>query len=90
MSDKLSKEISEKLIYMFRDAVSTSGSYAPEDNVVYFEESLTFLESRFAWAFFAWLIENSKTFGHNLPDVYKEFHKEAGQEYIDSYWLNKE
>jgi hypothetical protein len=43
-----------------------------------------------AWAFFAWLNENKKTFGHNLPDVYKVFVKEAGQAYIDKYWAEED
>jgi hypothetical protein len=89
MSNKLPKIISDKLIALFRDAISTSGSYKPEDNIVFFEESITESEYRFAWAFFAWLCENNKTFGRNLPDVYQDFYKEAGQKYIDSYWLKR-
>lgn len=83
---KLKSEISEKLIVLFRDAVSMSGNYTPEDNIFYFEESLTMDEASFAWAFFSWLTENEKTFGRNLPDVYKEFVATAGESYITKYW----
>ena len=89
MSNTLPINISEKLIALFRNAVSTSGSYAAEDNLLYFEESLTIVEAHFAWAFFTWLKENDKTFGHNLPDVYQDFRHEAGQPYIDAYWAKK-
>tara|TARA_B100000809_G_C15092886_1_gene513878 strand:- start:335 stop:688 length:354 start_codon:yes stop_codon:yes gene_type:complete len=86
----LSKNLSQKLIALFRNAVNTSGSFAPEDNLLYFEESLTINEAHMTWAFFAWIHENKKTFGHNLPDVYKVFVKEAGQAYIDKYWAEQD
>jgi hypothetical protein len=89
MSETLNQNISEKLITLFRNAVSTSGSYAPEDNLFYLEESLTITEAHFAWAFFEWISENNKKFGRNLPDVYQDFRKEAGQSYIDNYWNKK-
>lgn len=82
----LPPRLSENLISLFRDAVQSSGSYKAEDNIFYFEESLTLKESRFAWAFFEWLSENKKTFGQNLPYVYLEFKKEAGMKYIEKYW----
>ena len=78
--------LSEKLIFLFRDAVNASGSFVPEENLMYFEESISINESRFAWPFFNWISENNKTFGRNLPDVYQDFRKEAGLHYIKDYW----
>jgi hypothetical protein len=86
----LSKNLSQKLIALFRNTVNISGSFAPENNLFYFEESLTMNEAHMAWAFFSWVHTNKKTFGHNLPEVYKEFHKDAGQSYIDTYWAKQD
>jgi hypothetical protein len=89
-SVQLPTKISEKLIVLFRDAVNTTGSFVPEENLMYFEESLSINESRFAWPFFNWINENNKTFGHNLPDVYQDFRKDAGLHYIADYWIKNE
>lgn len=43
-------------------------------------------EATFAWAFFTWVNDNDKKFGHNLPDVYQDFVENAGQAYIAEYW----
>lgn len=69
----LPKKLSDKLECKLRDAVNMSGSYKPDDNMFYIEESLTIDEYVVVLSFFTWVHKNNLTFGRNVKKVYLDF-----------------
>ena len=65
--------LNDSVLSMIRDAVRSSGSFVPEDNMFHIEEKLTVAECKEVEAFLRWVSDNDKTFGWNIPEVYQEF-----------------
>lgn len=84
MSHKLPKKISAKLETLIREGVKMSGSYKPEEAMLYIEESLTLAEFIQVEAFLQWTTDNSRTFGWDLPEVYADFVAHNGQAFFDA------
>jgi len=61
-------------IYM---GTKQAGTYDPETALMFVEEMMTVAEYKQAEAFLNWVIENKRTFGYNLPQVWNEFVLEA-------------
>ncbi len=61
------------LFYKLHTAVKSCGSYDPEDCMREVEESLNQWEIETITAFLNWVVENNRTFGHNLPTVFGEW-----------------
>ncbi|MEZ8733703.1 hypothetical protein [Vibrio sp. 10N.239.312.D08] len=75
--------LNTNLFNLMYDAVSTVGSYDPEDVVPYFEEALTFEQSTVMWDLFAWLHTNRRNFGTNFVETFGEFYIQSSQEIKD-------
>ena len=75
---KVAENRKELFFHLLRRAVGTIGSYDPNECLFMVEEELTIDEFYAAEAFLKWCVENSRTFGHNLPEVFAEF-EEASQ-----------
>lgn len=72
MQDVINKEL---LFVLLRRGVKTLGMHDPDEVLNYIEEDMTPDEYNAAKAFLKWLVENNKTFGHNIPQVFAEFEK---------------
>ena len=68
------KQIREEVQILIRQAVSTIGSYHPDDLFGWFGEQLYYQEVVPIYDFLKWVSSNQKTFGWNLPDVYAEYY----------------
>lgn len=66
-------ELSDDLYYTLRDGVSTVGY---ENALNYIEEGLTVEEHKDIEAFMEWVLNNNRTFGWNLKEVWAEWIKE--------------
>lgn len=68
------RPLSKKVELMIREAVSSIGSYDPEETLFMFEENLTLDEAHDVNAFLSWVHSNHLHFGHgNLQEVYRRF-----------------
>jgi hypothetical protein len=66
-------ETDKRWFIPLRQSVKICGSLEPYRVLPYFEEQLTLDEYEEIETFLKWLIENSRSFGWNLPEVYAEF-----------------
>jgi len=65
----------ELFFSLLRRAVSSAGSFDPDECLFYVEEEMTIDEGKAAQHFLRWCVENKRTFGHNLPVVFAEYEK---------------
>lgn len=75
--------LNTNLFDLVHDAVSTIGSYDPEEVVPYFEEALTIEQSTVMWDFFEWLHSNRRNFDTNFVETFGEFYNQSSQEIKD-------
>lgn len=50
-----------------------AGSFKPEEALIGIEEAMTQAECQDAMAFLKWVVENKRTFGHNIDTVWAEW-----------------
>jgi len=74
---KLSEYSKGKVQGLLSEAVRTTGSFAIEECLPYFEERLTGPETEACTSFLNWLNKNDRAFGHNLPEVWEEWEKSS-------------
>jgi hypothetical protein len=72
------KKLNAKTKILLSEAVSTSGSYDPNESLFYIEERLTIEESIYVESFLSWIHANKLTFGtNNIESHYTEFLKSS-------------
>ena len=68
--------------YKISQAIKSTGSYDPDKNMVFFEESLTGEEYDIIHNFLEWVHKNHKTFGSaNYEMVFKEWQKDVQEDW---------
>jgi len=58
---------------LLREAVKTTGSYDPKDCLPLIEERLSPPGVEAAERFLNWCVDNKRTFGRNIHQVYQEY-----------------
>jgi hypothetical protein len=67
------KKLSQKMQSLLRIGVRQAGTFQFPQAISSIEEQLTLRETLLAEAFFNWLNTEKRTFGWNLPEVYRDF-----------------
>lgn len=74
VEDKMVTGLGRLLYTLIVGAIKTTGTYAPEENLPIFEESLTSSEFHKAYNFLKWCHTYDKTFGSvNYEQVYRDY-----------------
>lgn len=66
----------ELLLTLLRRAVKSMGTYEPNECVVFIEEDLDYEEAMVARDFLRWCVDNEKTFGWNIAEVFAEYEEQ--------------
>jgi len=83
------KKITNKLHTLLLNSCNATSSYEPEDCLSLIEEYLDSNEYDTVYGFLCWIVENNRTFGHDVPEVFGEFMAKAGDAYIENAKVNR-
>lgn len=67
------KKLSQKLQVLLRVGVKNAGTFKFPEAIGSIEEQLTLREIRLVEAFLNWLVAEKRSFGWNLPEIYRDF-----------------
>lgn len=67
--------LSARLSLFLTMGCKNAGSFEPEKALIFVEEQMTRDEFDAARDFLTWVVANGRTFGHNLPEVWREYQK---------------
>lgn len=72
----MNERLTEPAFTLLRLGAKSTGTHEPSEALGQYEEQFTMGQYAEATRFLQWLVDNDRTFGHNIMEVYAEFRPE--------------